>query len=101
MTAKAPTFNKVWPKIKSFIDGQDVVAHNMSFDNSCLMRTLEYYRIKPPTFNPHCTYKLYGAKLSECCYEYDIDLDHHNALSDANACAQLFLLHIKHSMRSR
>jgi DNA polymerase III subunit epsilon len=45
-----------------------------------------------------CTVKIYKAKgikptkLSDCCREMNIKLNHHEALSDARACAKLYLL---------
>ena len=45
-----------------------------------------------------CTVKIYKAKglkpatLSDCCREMKVELNHHEALSDAIACAKLFLL---------
>lgn len=94
-TAKAPTFNKVWPEIKDFIANQNVVAHNISFDARVLVNTLSHYKIKTPEFNRYCTLKIYGAGLSELSRKYKIELDHHKALSDALACAKLYLIHLK------
>ena len=45
-----------------------------------------------------CTVKIYKAKglkptkLSDCCREMQIELNHHEALSDARACAKLYLM---------
>ena len=45
-----------------------------------------------------CTLRIYRAKgykpatLSACCEIHDIELEHHQALSDARACAELFLI---------
>jgi len=45
-----------------------------------------------------CTVKIYKSKgivptkLSDCCKVMNIDLNHHEALSDARACAKLYLL---------
>jgi DNA polymerase-3 subunit epsilon len=93
-TCNAPTFISVWPTIKHFIDNQTVVAHNGAFDFSCLSQTLSYYNLAIPKFHQHCTYKIYGKALKDCCRSYGISLNHHNALSDALACAQLFQLYL-------
>jgi DNA polymerase-3 subunit epsilon len=90
MTAKAPTFDKIWHQIEPFIAGQNVVAHNIPFDHGCLKATLEHYNIPPPEYKQHCTLKLYGKGLASCCKEHNIQLNHHDALSDAMACAVLF-----------
>jgi len=45
-----------------------------------------------------CTVKIYKSKglkpatLSDCCRAMKIQLNHHEALSDARACAKLYLL---------
>jgi len=93
-TAHAPTFDEVWAQMAPFIAGQDVVAHNASFDCSCLDHTLDFYHIPIPTYKPHCTVKIYKRNLALLCQTYGIELVHHNALSDARACAVLFLRHL-------
>ena len=94
MTASALSFDKVWPALEHYIAGQNVVAHNMAFDRSCLQQALTFYRIPVPSFKSHCTYRLYGEKLSLLCHRHGIELNHHDALSDALACARLFWLHL-------
>lgn len=91
-TANEPTFDKIWHQIEHLIKGQDVVAHNgISFDFPVLEKTLEYYRMLAPHYNKHCTYRIYNDNLASLCKAYDIPLNHHDALSDAKACAELFL----------
>jgi DNA polymerase-3 subunit epsilon len=94
-TMFAPTFDKVWPRIEPFIEGQTVVAHNgLSFDFPVLSKTLEYYDIPEPTYEKRCTYRIYKKGLASLCCDYDILLNHHDALSDARACAKLYLRYI-------
>lgn len=94
MTRSKPTFDKIWKQISVFIDNQHVVAHNgFSVDFHCINQSLEYYGMPVPNYHKHCTYKLFGRKLPDLCYQYGIDLKHHDALSDAMACAKLFLIH--------
>ncbi len=94
-TKHAPTFDKIWHKIAPYIDDQIVVAHNgMSFDFPVLSRTLEYYRIPEPAYEKRCTYRIYKKGLATLCCDYDIELNHHDALSDARACAELYLRYI-------
>jgi DNA polymerase-3 subunit epsilon len=91
-TANEPTFNQIWYKIEHLIKDQDVVAHNgISFDFPVLEKTLEYYGMVAPHYNKHCTYRLYNDNLASLCEEYNIPLNHHDALSDARACAELFM----------
>jgi len=95
MTRRSPTFDKVWPIIEPFITGQDIVAHSIGFDASCIKKALEYYEIEIPQFRRRCTYKIFGHSLDVCCGIHGIPLNHHNALSDALACAELFKIHLK------
>ncbi len=94
-TLNAPTFDIVWQQIEAFIKEQNVVAHNgFGFDFPCLKNTLAYYDIAEPKYEKHCTYKLYRKGLAVLCAEHNIPLNHHDALSDAQACAELFLKYL-------
>lgn len=93
-TCNAPAFSAIWPAIRPYIENETVVAHNGAFDFSCLSQTLAYYRLGQPSFREQCTYRIYGKSLSACCTEHSISLQHHNALSDAMACAELYLRHL-------
>jgi DNA polymerase III subunit epsilon len=95
MTVDAPTFDIVWHKIQPYITGQNVVAHNIYFDARCLKETLEYYGLPVPEYTKHCTMKIFGGGLADNCKDYGIELNHHDALSDATACAKLFILHLE------
>jgi DNA polymerase-3 subunit epsilon len=94
-TLDAPFFNAVWPQIRGYIEGRTVVAHNGAFDFSCLRKTLEFYGEAEPAYEPQCTYKIYKKKLNLLCEQYAIPLNHHDALSDARACAELYLRHVR------
>jgi DNA polymerase-3 subunit epsilon len=95
-TANAPTFDKLWYKVEPFINGQTVVAHNgLSFDFPVLAKTLEYYALQAPDYLKRCTYQIYRDNLASLCKKHKISLNHHEALSDAKACAQLYLKHLK------
>ncbi len=93
-TYNAPFFDAVWPQIRGYIEGRTLVAHNGAFDFSCLRKTLEFYGMPEPSYEPQCTYKIYKKKLNLLCEEHRIPLDHHDALSDAKACAELYLRHL-------
>lgn len=94
-TLNAPTFNQVWDRIAPFIENQNVIAHNgFGFDFPVLNKTLEYYGMPTPDYNKFCTYKMYKSNLAALCNEYNIPLNHHDALSDARACAELFLMNL-------
>ena len=99
-TAFSPEFPAIWPQIAPFILGQNVVAHNSSFDFNCLRQTLQHYHLPAPRFKGHCTLAIYKKGLAKLCAEQRIPLDHHNALSDARACAELFLRHLREGQSS-
>ncbi len=101
--ADAPSFKELWPEIDPFFTDIDfLVAHNASFDRSVLQKTCEYYGITPPEIKFKCTVQLsrkvlgiYPTKLPDVCRALEIDMDnHHEALSDALACARI-MLHIE------
>jgi DNA polymerase-3 subunit epsilon len=100
-TNHAPTFDKSYDKWKHFVEGQTLVAHNMKFDFSCLKTCLKEICGIEAEFKTYCTMKIWkgefdNAQLSTCCENNDIELqNHHNALADAKACAELFILAIK------
>ena len=101
-TANAKTFSQVFPEIQRRLQGKVVVAHNESFDRNVLSKSMALYNLDYSCLNIaakwECTVKIYKAKglkptkLSDCCREMNIALNHHEALSDARACAQLYLL---------
>ena len=96
VTASVPTFDKLWHLIEPLITNQQVVAHNgFSFDFNVLEKTLEYYGMETPEYKKYCTCNIYNRQaLNTLCEEYDIPLHHHEALSDARACAELYLRHL-------
>jgi DNA polymerase-3 subunit epsilon len=92
MTADALEFPASWNMWRHWIEGQTVVAHNVSFDRSCLDQALEFYGLEPAVYETQCTYRIWGASLDSCCRGLGIPLEnHHDALEDAMACAKLYL----------
>ncbi len=94
-TESAPTFDYIWQDIKMFVEDQVVVAHNVGFDVGCLRSTLAWYDEIQPQFEERCTRLIYGRGLAYLSKKFKIPLQHHNALSDAHACAQLYLRHLR------
>ena len=100
-TQNAPTFAEIYPEIAKRLKGRVVVAHNESFDRNVLLKTmlLNHLNYQSLDIAPQweCTLKIYRkkgvspAKLSDCCRLMNIQLKHHEALSDARACALLYL----------
>lgn len=93
MVAEAPTFEELFPLIRSFINGYPIVCHNSSTDINVFRRCMGYYNLTGIDVDNYIdTLKLYGKGLSECCKENGILLtNHHDALADAEACAKLYL----------
>jgi len=98
-TRTAPNFLSIWPQIKPFIENETVVAHNGAFDFSCLAQTLAYYKQPVPNYRQECTLKIYGKGLAACCAQYRVSLKHHDALSDAMACAELYQIYLNSKQR--
>jgi DNA polymerase-3 subunit epsilon len=94
-----PVFGEVWKKIRKQFTGIDfVAAHNASFDRGVLHTCCGKFGIKPPASEYLCTMKLsrrvWGirpTKLSDVCRHLSIPLQHHDAASDALACAKIVL----------
>lgn len=95
----APSFGEIWPEIAQAIEGVDfLAAHNASFDRSVLNACCELIGHEPTVKPFLCTVKLARAtwnlspaKLSDVASHLQIPLNHHNAESDAFACAQIML----------
>ncbi len=100
-TYDSPTFDQIYPEIEKRLRGRVVIAHNESFDRNVLKKTMADYRLDYSELNLsdrwECTMKIYKAKgfkpakLNVCCEKMNVSLNHHEALSDARACAQLYL----------
>lgn len=95
-TANEPTFDELWHLIEPYITDQTVVAHNgISFDFPVMEQTIAYYGMRTPHYLKACTYRIYRDNLASLCRTHSIPLNHHDALSDARACAELYLMHLK------
>lgn len=99
MVAAAPTFGQAWPKLAPILDGADfMAAHNAPFDNGVLAACCAAARLPKPAHRFVCTVRLarstwsiYPTKLPNVCQHLKIELNHHEALSDALACAQIVI----------
>ena len=94
MTKDSPTFDVLWPEIQHYFMNTHLVAHNAAFDESVLFLNLEYYGIMPMGILPFtCTCNLYHRiGLHDLCKAFEINSDgHHDALFDAECCAQFYL----------
>ena len=94
-----PDFKVLWPKIMPLFKGVDfIAAHNASFDRSVLYTCCGNAYVKPPGAEFLCTMKLARrlwdlrpTKLPDVCKHLGISLHHHDAASDALACARIVL----------
>ncbi|WP_234733266.1 exonuclease domain-containing protein [Tellurirhabdus bombi] len=96
MVKNERTFDVLWrEELQARFEGKLIIAHNAaSFDMNVLRSTLEAFGVTVPNLRYGCTMqaarelKMPG-KLKELCVDFQIKLKHHNALSDAVACAKV------------
>ena len=101
-TINGKTFDQLFPEIQKRLFGRKIVAHNEAFDRRVLTKTMQAYGLYYDELEIanmwECTCKIYRKKgykpanLKHCSDMNNIDLVHHEALSDARACAKLYLL---------
>lgn len=93
----APDFGGLWPEMSRwFRPGDLVVAHNVRFDQRVLKACCDRYGIPLPELEYACTVQMARrqlgmspANLPAVCANLGITLSHHNAMSDALACAKI------------
>ena len=98
-TDDAPVFPYVWEKVEPLIEGLPLVAHNSQFDEGCLKAVFRVYQMDYPDYifldtllasRRHFGRDLPNHQLqtvaAACGYNL---LNHHHALADAEACAQI------------
>ena len=94
-----PTFRGRWREIRALIDDVDfLAAHNAPFDRSVLNACCRRYRLRRVDKPFVCTVQLARrmwdirpTRLPDVCSFLDIPLDHHDAASDAEACARIVM----------
>ena len=101
-TEDAPNFRDIYPVLRNLLYSNVVVAHNESFDRRVLQENMREIGLSygdlclPDCWE--CTLKIYRQKgfkpanLKACADRMGIELNHHEALSDARACARLYLM---------
>lgn len=99
-TDTAPVFPYVWQQIAPQIESLPLVAHNSSFDESCLKAAFRTYCMDYPDYKFHCTCRAARKAFPElpnhqlhtvaAACNYDL-MNHHHALADAEACARIAL----------
>lgn len=94
-----PSFREAWPELERFLDGVDfLAAHNASFDRRVLTACCGAAGLEPPPHRFLCTVRLArklwslpSASLPNVCRYLGLELNHHEPLSDAEACARIVL----------
>lgn len=97
----APPFPDVWKQIAPKVEGLPMVAHNSSFDESCLKAVFDEYGMAYPDYQFLCTCRAARRQLRDTLPDHQLhtvaaycgyDLkNHHHALADAEACAAIAL----------
>lgn len=95
----APDFAAVWEAFApALADVEFLAAHNAPFDKGVLGACCTRYRLPPPAQPFVCTVQLARAqweirptKLPDVCRHLGIELRHHQADSDAEACARIVI----------
>jgi len=95
----APAFDELWPALQALLADVDfLAAHNASFDRRVLESCCRTYGLRQPSQAFLCTVKLaralwgvYPTKLPDVCRHLNIPLQHHQADSDAEACARIVI----------
>ena len=103
-TADAPEFPELWNKILDYLAETPVlVAHNASFDITCIRKSLELYNLDTPDVDYYCSlraarriYDFRCNSLGALCEQFEIPMGHHHrAGDDAEMCARIFLREIR------
>ncbi len=106
--AAAPSFGALWPQLLPFFDDIEfVVAHNVGFDRNVLQACCNRYQIELPDYRYKCTVQLarrnlgiFPTNLPAVCNRLGIELKHHDAMSDALACAKIAIASLKHARQT-
>lgn len=100
MLADKLYFDGYWDDMRPWFEEADqYIAHNAGFDRAVLGAVTAHYGIPVPLLPWQCTVNisrrswpgLYNHKLSTVAQHLGINLNHHQADSDAEACARIFL----------
>jgi len=94
-----PEFDGIYPKLLPWFKDSILMAHNASFDMSVLKSLLRLYHIEPPTIkyidSLEIARKVYpflrNHRLNTVCEHLEIELNHHEALSDARGSCLIAL----------
>ncbi|MCC6201940.1 MAG: 3'-5' exonuclease [Gammaproteobacteria bacterium] len=96
---EAPTFADFWPELRRQLDGLAfLAAHNAPFDRGVLAACCATHHLTPLPQPFACTvqiarsiWNIRPTRLPDVCRHLGIALRHHDAGSDAHACASIVL----------
>ncbi len=106
MVFDAPPMEEVMPEFLAFLEGGVFVAHNLSFDWRMLAQEAHRLGLALPSVDTLCTLRLArrvlpglpSKGLKALCAHFGVPLvQHHRALDDAEATAQVLLHLIQHA----
>ena len=96
----SPSFQEIWEMIdKKYIKGSPLIAHNVGFEKSCINEcnsefgtNNKYEYIDTLKLGRRLLTELPNHQLDTVCEALGYHLEnHHNALDDAMACAEIFI----------
>lgn len=95
-----PTFAEAWPLLQEILEGAKfIAAHNAGFDRAVLEAGCESAGLDVPRLPWVCTVRqarrtlgIFPAHLANVARVLNLPLKHHEALSDAEACARIAML---------
>jgi DNA polymerase-3 subunit epsilon len=95
----APLFAHLWPAVALHLRGVEfLAAHNASFDRSVLRACCAVAGVPAPELDYVCTvgvarqvWRIRPTALPNVCDHLGLALKHHDALSDAEACARIVI----------
>jgi DNA polymerase-3 subunit epsilon len=94
-----PDFGQAWPILREILDGvRFIAAHNAGFDRAVLEACCQAAGLQAPELPWVCTVRqarkalgIHPANLANVCRVMGLKLNHHEALSDAEACARIVM----------
>ncbi|MEA2378033.1 MAG: polymerase subunit epsilon [Thermoleophilaceae bacterium] len=101
---EAPPFEEVAGDLAMRLNRRGVVAHNARFDQLFIESEMRRLGAEPPALEWHCTIAMsralgWRAALQGCCRDAGTPTrPAHNALDDANACADVLIALLRHGV---